>query len=155
MEEKYKYTQVGVATILLILLAGVFTAYVVIAGLSSSPGPVQLGIGLLVVGLFILALASFYSFTIQIVAGELTFWFGFGVGRKSFAINEIQSIDIVDTPWYYFWGIKSIPGGWLYSIAPGGEALELVLGDSKKIQLGTNHPTEIKERIEILLGTVA
>lgn len=135
MEEEHKYTQVGGATILLILLAGVFTAYVAIAGLKSSPGPVQLGIGLLIVGLFILALASFYSFTIQIVAGELTFWFGFGVGRKSFAINEIQSIDIVDTPWYYFWGIKSIPGGWLYSIAPGGEALELVLGDSKKFNL--------------------
>ena len=153
MEDKYKYTQVGVVTILLILLAGVFTAYVVIAGLSSSPGSVQLGIGLLVVGLFILALASFYSFTIQIVAGELTFWFGFGVGKKSFAINEIRSIEIVKTPWYYFWGIKSIPGGWLYSIAPGGEALELVFMDSKKIQLGTNRPAEIKKSIETVMGT--
>ena len=155
MEEKYKYTQVGVATILLILLAGVFTAYVVFAGLKSSPGPVQFVIGLLVVVLFFLTLASFYSFTIQIVAGELTFWFGFGVGKKSFAINEIRSIEIVKTPWYYFWGIKSIPGGWLYSIAPGGEALELVFMDGKKIHLGTNRAAEIKKRIETVMSTVA
>ena len=152
MEDKYKYTQVGVVTILLILLAGVFTAYVVIAGLRTSPGSVQLGIGLLVAGLLILALASFYSFTIQIVAGELDFWFGFGVGKRSFDIADIRSIEIVKTPWYYFWGIKSIPGGWLYSIAPGGEAIELVFMDGKKIHLGTNRAAEIKKRIETVMG---
>jgi len=153
MEDKYKYTEVGVATILLILLAGVFTAYVVIAELRTSPGPFLMVVGFAVVGLFIFALAAFYSFTIQIAGEKLDFWFGFGVGKRSFDIADIRSIEIVKTPWYYFWGIKSIPGGWLYSIAPGGEAIELVFMDRKKIHLGTNRAAEIKERIETVMGT--
>ena len=153
MDEEYKYTQVGTATIILILLAGAFTAFVIINGFRSNTRPVLMGVVLLVVGLFILALASFYAFTIQIVRGKVTIWFGFGVGRKSFAMSDIQSIEMVKTPWYYFWGIKSIPGGWLYSIAPGGQALELILIDSSKIHLGTDRAAEIKERIESVMGT--
>ncbi len=153
MKEEYRYTQGGTTTIIMILLVAVFTAFMIIPALESSSGAVIVGVGLLAVGLFVLTLASFYSFTIQIVGGSLIFWFGFGVGRKSFAISDIQSIEIVKTPWYYFWGIKSIPGGWLYSIAPGGQALELILIDSSKIHLGTDRATELKERIEGVMGT--
>jgi hypothetical protein len=155
MKEEYRYTQVGTTTIIMILLVAVFTAFMIIPALESSSGAVIVGVGLLVVGLFVLTLASFYSFTIQIVGGSLTFWFGFGVSRKTIDIKQIQSIEIVKTPWYYFWGIKSIPGGWLYSIAPGGQALELILKDSSKIHLGTDRPGEIKERIESVMGVTA
>ena len=154
MNEEYRYTQVGTTTIIMILLVAVFTAFMIIPALESSSGAVIVGVGLLVVGLFVLTLASFYSFTIQIVGGSLTFWFGFGVSRKTIDIKQIQSIEIVKTPWYYFWRIKSIPGGWLYSIAPGCKAIELVFRDDKKFLLGTNHPDEIMERLnqEIIIS---
>jgi len=153
MADEYCYTQIGIITILMIALAAVFTAFVFISGLEPNAGPFLMVVGFAVVGLFIFALAAFYSFTIQIAGEKLDFWFGFGVGKRSFDIADIRSIEIVKTPWYYFWGIKSIPGGWLYSIAPGGEAIELVFMDRKKIHLGTNRAAEIKERIETVMGT--
>ena len=152
MADEYRYTQIGIVTILMIALAGAFTSFVFNSGFESYAGLVRILAGLVVVGLFILALAAFYSFTIQIASGKLNFWFGFGVGKRSIDIADIRSIEIVKTPWYYFWGIKSIPGGWLYSIAPGGWAIELVLTDGRKIRLGTDRPEEIKGRLASVIG---
>jgi hypothetical protein len=155
VEEEFRYTHIGIATIILIILAAVLTAYVVNSALDSIagpvPGPVPVGIGLLVVGIFVFALAAFYSFTIQIAGGELNIWFGIGVGKKSFAINDIRSNELVKMPWYYFWGIKSIPGSWMYSIAPGGKALELDFMDGGKIRLGIHRSTKIVKKIEALM----
>ncbi len=155
MGEEYRCTQVGIVTILMMLLAAVFTAFMFDSGLKSTEGQdaVILKVTSLVVAVvFVLALASFYSFTIQIADGILNFWFGFGVGRKSFPIEGIRSIETVKNPWYYLWGIKSIPGGWLYSIAPGGRAIELIIKDNRKIHLGTNRPEEIKRRLDKATG---
>lgn len=155
MGQEYKYTQVGIVTILMILLVGAVIAFLFYAGLKSTEGQdaaVLKVIIVVVAGAFILALVLFYSFTIQIADGILNFWFGFGVGRKSFPIEGIRSIETVKNPWYYLWGIKSIPGGWLYSIAPGGRAIELIFKDNKKIRLGTNRPKEIKRRLDKAIG---
>ena len=155
MGEEFRYTQVGILTILMILLAAAFTAFVFASGLKSTEGQdatILKVTGLVVAGVFVLALASFYSFTIQIADGKLNFWFGFGVGGKSFPIEGIRSVETVKNPWYYFWGIKSIPGGWLYSITPGGRAIEMIFKDNRKIHLGTNRPEEIKQRLDKAIG---
>jgi hypothetical protein len=96
-------------------------------------------------------LASSFSFTIQVAAGELSFWFGFGVARKTIPLQDIHSVEVIKNPWYYFWGIKSIPGGWLYSIAPGGMAVELVTADGKLTRQGTNQPKELKQRVAAMI----
>jgi len=67
--------------------------------------------------------------------------------RKSFSLSEIQSAQKVINPWYYLWGVKSIPGGWLYAIAPGA-AVEIVLENGKIIRLGTNQPKILKQAID-------
>ena len=155
MGAEHRYTQIGLITILMILLAGAFTAFMLASGLESTEGqgaPVLKVTGLVVAGVFVLLLASFYSFTIQIADGKLNFWFGFGAGRKSFPIAEIRSVEIVKNPWYYLWGIKSIPGGWLYSIAPGGRVIELLFKDNRVIQLGTNRPEEVKRSLDEAIG---
>jgi hypothetical protein len=154
--QEYRYTHVGIVTILMILIAASFTAFMFDSGLKTAEGQDAIILkvtGLVVAGVFVLALASFYSFTIQIADGKLTFWFGLGLGKKSFSIEGIRSVGTVKNPWYYFWGIKSIPGGWLYSIAPGGRAIELIFKDSRKIRLGTNRSEEIKKRLDEAIGT--
>ena len=155
MGTEHRYTHVGIVTILMILLAAAFTAFMLASGLESTEGQdaVVLKVtGLVVAGVFILAFASFYSFTIQIADGKLNFWFGFGAVRKSLPIAEIRSVEIVKNPWYYLWGIKSIPGGWLYSIAPGGRVVELIFKDNRVIQLGTNCPEEVKHSLDEAIG---
>ena len=150
MSEEYQHTQVGIVTILVILLSAAFTAFALVSALQSAEGQTAtlLSItGFVVTGVFILVLVAFNSFTIQIAHGTVTFWFGWGVARQSLPIEAIRSVEVVRNPWYYFWGIKSIPGGWLYSIAPGGQSIELVLKDHRKIRLGTNRAEEIKLRL--------
>lgn len=151
----YKHTQIGIVTIIMILLVGILTGIIFAAAFESAEGQtitllkiVSLGAA----GFFVFVLAAFYSITIQISDGKLSFWFGFGVARKSIRFEDIRSVEVVMNPWYYFWGIKSIPRGWLYSIAPGGRAVELVLGDNKLIRLGTNQPEEIKHRLTVNIG---
>ena len=90
----------------------------------------------------------FIHFPARYLAGRLSFWFGFGVARKSIRLEDIRSVEVVVNPWYYFWGIKSIPGGCLYSITPGGRAVEVVLENKKLIRLGTNIADEIKEKLD-------
>ena len=110
-------------------------------------------VGLVAAGFFVLVLAAFYSFTIQISDGKLSFWFSFGVARKSIPLEKIRSVEVVRNPWYYFWGIKSIPGGWLFSITPGGRAVELVVADDRLIRLGTNRPEELKQSLAAMIGS--
>ena len=150
MSAEYKYTQVGFVTIIMILLVGALTWLIFNAAIKSSDGQSETTLkstGLVVAGFFIFVLAAFYSFTIQVAEGKLSFWFGFGVARKSIPLEDIHSVEVVKNPWYYFWGIKSIPRGWLYSIAPGGRVVELVMADGKLIRLGTNRPEDIRQRL--------
>ena len=88
------------------------------------------------IGTYFFGLISFYSFTVEISAEKLKFWFGIGIVQKTYFLCEIQSTREVENPWYYFWGVKSIPGGWFYAIAPG-TAVEIELKNGRVVQLGT------------------
>ena len=100
----------------------------------------------LMIILYALGVVLFYSFTIEISEEKLKFYFGIGLIRKTYLISEIEFVRQVVNPWYYFWGAKSIPGGWFYAIAPG-EAVEIILKNGKIVQLGTNQSGELKEAI--------
>ena len=107
MGAEYRYTQIGILTIFTILLAAVFTAFALYSGINSAEGQggtILKVTALVAAGVFVLALASFYSFTIQIVDRKINFWFGFGVARKSFPLVEILSIEVVKIPGTTFGG---------------------------------------------------
>lgn len=157
MDKENKYTQIGILTIIMALATAIFTAFMFYSAIKSANNQdaVMLKIvGVFVVGFFVFLLVSFYSFTIKTEEGKLHWWFGNGFNKKTFAIEEIQSIELVKNPWYYFWGIKSIPGGWLYSIAPGGSAIELIFKNDKIIRLGSNRAQEIIEILESAMSKI-
>jgi len=103
--------------------------------------------------LYVLGVASFHSFTIEVSEEKLKFHFGIGIIQKSYSIEEIKSVKEVINPWYYFWGVKSIPGGWFYAIAPG-EAIEIILKNGKIVQLGTNQSKMLKEAIDAAIQLI-
>lgn len=142
MKHSYKHTQIGVWTMLILLLVGALIAPIALSALADG----QTTITLVTIILYCLILALFYALTVEISAGNLSFWFGIGIIRKSYPLEEIQSATEVESPWYYLWGIKSIPDGWLYAIGPG-TALEIVLKSGKKFRLGTDEPQELKQAI--------
>jgi len=101
---------------------------------------------------YLLGVVMFYSSTVEVSGRQVRFWFGIGLVRRNIPLDTIQAVREVVNPWYYFWGIKSIPGGWLYAIAPG-PAVEIKLMDGKVIHLGSNQTRELKEAIGAAMQT--
>jgi hypothetical protein len=143
MKQSYRHRQIGIWTVLILLLVGALLAPITLSMLADS----QIAIALVIIVLYCLILAMFYGLTIEVSVDKLSFWFGIGLIRKSYSFDEIQSATQVKSPWYYLWGIKSIPDGWLYAIGPG-TALEIVLKSGNKFRLGTDEPRELKLAID-------
>ena len=143
MEAKYRHTQYGTLMFLVFLITGILIA--VVARKIIAEDRVLSIISML--GVYLLGVAMFYALTVEIAEEKLKFWFGIGLVCKTIALSEIQTTKEVKNPWYYFWGIKSIPGGWFYAIAPG-TAVEIELRDGRIIQLGTNQPGKLNQAIE-------
>ena len=123
--------------------------YVALARIAES----RWGATVVIICLYVFGVSSFHSFTIEISEEKLKFRFGIGIIQKSFFIEEIKSVREVVNPWYYFWGVKSIPGGWFYAIAPG-EAIEIILKNGKIVQLGTNQSRMLKEALDTAMQQI-
>jgi hypothetical protein len=143
MEAKYRHTQYGTLMFLVFLITGILIAVVARKIIAED----RILSAIFMLGLYLLGVAMFYALTVEISEEKLKFWFGIGLVRKTIALSEIQTTKEVKNPWYYFWGIKSIPGGWFYAIAPG-TAVEIELRDGRIIQLGTNQPEKLNQAIE-------
>ena len=143
METEYKHTQFGALTFIIFIAAGILTAFIFMSMLAGG----QLVVAFVVIGLYLLIVGLFYAFTVEISDGKLKFWFGIGWVGKSYPLKEIQSAQEVKNPWYYFWGVKSIPGGWLFAISPGS-AVEIVFNNSKIVRLGSTQPNKLKQAID-------
>ncbi|MBC8336057.1 MAG: hypothetical protein ISR59_00270 [Anaerolineales bacterium] len=107
MEAEYSHTQFGTLMFAVFLATGGLISVVALKIIAEG----RLATAILITYIYHLGLALFYSFTIEISEGELNFWFGISVIRKSYSLSEIHSAREVVNPWYYFWGVKSIPGG--------------------------------------------
>ena len=143
MEAEYRQTQYGVLMFAVFTVTGVLIVAAALAALAEG----RWFSAFLMICIYLFGFALFYALTVEISRGQLKFWFGIGVIRKSYPLSEIQSAVVVTNPWYYFWGIKSIPGGWLYAIAPG-PAVEITLKNGKIVSLGTNQPETLRKVIE-------
>lgn len=131
----YRHTQVG--TLILGLLIG--TGVIVLWQLprSASPSPVWLVLlGLLVVGVL------FGSLTTEVDHEHFRFWFGPGLIRRTFPLARISACRTVTNPWWYGWGIRRTPYGWLYNVA-GLQAVEIELQDGRLLRIGTDEPEEL------------
>jgi hypothetical protein len=143
MEAKYRHTQYGALMFIVFLLTGILIAVVVLRILDED----RVLSAILMILIYLSGLVMFSALTVEISEEKLKFWFGIGVVRKAIALSEIQSAEVVKNPWYFFWGIKLIPGGWFYAIAPG-TAVQIELKDSRIIQLGTDQSEKLYQAIE-------
>lgn len=143
MAVKYRHTQYGVLMFIIFLITGILITAVALAIINEG----RILAAIVMVCLYFFGLGMFYSLTIEITEEKLKFWFGIGVVSRAYALNEVQSTKEVENPWYYFWGVKSIPGGWFYAIAPGS-AVEIELNNGRIVQLGTNQPKILKQALD-------
>ncbi len=104
-----------------------------------------------VVGIAVLGILTFGSMTVEVDQHRLTFWFGPGWIRRSFALAEIESWTAVRNPWWYGWGIHLTPQGWLYNVGGAG-AVQLELRDGRRLRVGTDEAERLCEAIKVMKG---
>lgn len=102
---------------------------------------------------FSICLALFATLTVDIGNDTVEIRFGIGLIRKKFALKDIDSCQVVKNPWYYGWGIRLTPQGWLYNVS-GLSAVEINLRDGKKYRLGTDMPQDLAQAIQVAIGKI-
>lgn len=139
---EYRHTQIGV-----VIIASMVAAIVLVFAPFLTAGmfhPVQIA----VLAILVVALALFYSLSVEIKDKVLTCSFGAGIIRKKIPLAEIHQARAVENPWYAGWGIRWMAGQyWMWNVS-GLRAVELTLKDGKRFQIGTDEPESLVRAIE-------
>ncbi len=102
----------------------------------------------LVLGIMIFALAICSTLTVSVCDDILRIRYGpLPLIRKSWPVAEIASAAAVTNSWYYGWGIRWTPHGWLYNVS-GFEAVEVRLLSGKTFRIGTDEPEALCRALE-------
>jgi len=136
----YRHTQVGTVVLVLVGIAVILSA-TLFGTIGTHP------IAIAVVILLVLCLAMFGSLTVVVTEQLLRVRFGPGPIGRTFPASAIQRATIVRNPWYYGWGIRWFPRGWLFNVS-GLDAVELVMLDGRVYRIGTDEPRELLAAIQ-------
>jgi hypothetical protein len=101
--------------------------------------------------ILIVCLFLFHSLTVTVTHEDLRLKFGNGPIGKRFAVSEIESATRVTNHWYYGWGIRLTPHGWLFNVS-GFDAVQIQLKNGRKYRIGTDEPAELLSAIETVMS---
>ena len=105
----YRHTQVSPATV-----GGMGLALAAAVGWSLRvPGPVPIATAVLAG--FVLLLFS--TLTVIVRDGVMDVFFGPRLIRRRIPLRRIREVRVVRTPWYYGWGMRLTPSGWLWNVS--------------------------------------
>jgi len=157
----YQHTQPGVMVWVLTILAIVLilVALAVAVNQLKAAGavyPSDQSILLRLLGLMFVmgvVLLFFYRLTVSVDDYYVRAVFGIGVIGKRIPLGDILEVRPVTNPWWYGWGIRLIPGGWMWNIS-GQQAIELRLKNGRKFRLGTDEPEALAQIIKGRISAV-
>ncbi|PPT06959.1 hypothetical protein CKA32_002634 [Geitlerinema sp. FC II] len=135
----YQHTQIGWA-----ILAAFGAVAVLIVGLMLFRPSWILDIGVLVI--LVLLAVVFGTLTVQVGNGKVRCWFGPGWIRKEFELVAIDEVSVVRNRWFYGWGIRLTPEGWMFNVS-GFDAVQLHLATGKRFRIGTDEPEKLEAAI--------
>jgi hypothetical protein len=137
----YSHTQFGWMT-LIALLGGL----VALGAVGRNLGPE--GTDGLKVGMAVLALMMplFGWLTVTVDEEAVTARFGIGLLRKKVWLRDIKSAKRVRNKWWYGWGMRMGPWGWMYNVS-GLDAVEIELKNGGRFRIGTDEPEELVSAI--------
>ncbi len=142
----YQHRQIGTV----VLLALGFAAVAVTAILAAIPSGPALMVDGPVLLILLLCLFLFWSLNTEVTTDRLKVWFGSGIIRKEFRIEDIRKARIVRNRWYYGWGIKRTPFGWMFNVS-GLDAVELELKNNRSFRIGTDEPQQLLMALQRVL----
>lgn len=128
----YRHTQLGY-----VLVFGLLASIVGVSiGFRQAHVPTVFMLGLLLPAACALI---FPTLTTDVTHARILCFFGVGLVRREIALREIAAASVVRNSWATGWGLRKIPGGWLWNVS-GLDAVELTLRDGKRFQIGTDEP---------------
>ncbi len=114
---------------------------------TTTAGAFGLGAFLVVVGLL---LANFSRLSVSIEGDTIHLRFGRGWPHKEIALADVATADIVRNKWWFGFGIRYTPHGWLYNVW-GLDAVQLDFTSGKSFRIGTDEPDELMAAIKASL----
>jgi hypothetical protein len=94
---------------------------------------------LVVASVFLLIGFLFGGLTTRVGTDSLDLAFGVGIIKKSVPLKNIESAEAVRNRWWYGFGIRLTPHGWMWNMK-GLSAVELTYKTGKKFRVGTTDP---------------
>ena len=107
--------------------------------------PVGLMLTFVIVPALILGLFS--SLKVPVTASEIKLLFGMGLIHRTISRDSIESVAAVRNSWWYGFGIRLTPHGWLWNIS-GLDAVEITYKDGKKFRIGTDEPEKLLQALQ-------
>lgn len=144
----YHHTQPG--TFIRITVVFLTVSMLGLAGWLGSRDTQAIWFFLLMAGVMVLLLALFHSLTVEITQGELRLRFGVGLIRKKIALREVTAAEKVRNKWYWGWGVRLTPHGWLFCVS-GYDAIQVTLQNGRKYRIGTDQPDRLYRAVDTAL----
>lgn len=142
--KRYTHTQTGY-----LLIVALGSAVILIALLWALYEFNWIGFAVLII--LAICLVLFATLTVEIDEDTIEVRFGPGIIRKKFPLQDIESCRAVKNHWYYGWGIRWTPYGWMFNVS-GLHAVELLRKNGKKFRVGTDDPEGLAKAIQQALG---
>lgn len=140
----YRHRQVG--TLILWALGLAVGAISVILIPVAASGSAVATIPAVVLIVLAVCMLLFGALTVEVSQDRIVLWFGPGLIRKAFSVKDIRRATVARNPWYYGWGIRLTPHGWLFNVS-GFDAVEIELSSGRKYRIGTDEPQELLSAI--------
>lgn len=106
-----------------------------------------------VIVLLAIAMSLFGVLTIEVGEDAVTAQFGPGLLKRRIPLREIRYVRPMEIPWYFGWGVKWIPRGWMFR-GSGIAVVEIGLDDGRRFCIGTPEPNEVTRAIQAAMGQV-
>lgn len=139
MQVLYKHTQIGWSIIIPADIGALVCLYLVFAR----------DILFAAIGFFALVIMTYLFYALTVIGTDETIQVRFGIGliRKTFRLDDIQTVEPFRTSFWHGWGIHYSPDGTVYNIG-GYDAVRLTMSDRKRYIIGTNDRGRLMRYIE-------
>ena len=141
----YRHKQTG--TLMLLGLGVGVIATAVVSALVGARQPSLVVVPAVVMFVLLVCMLLFASLTVEVDRERVRLAFGPGVIHKEFRVRDIRAARAVRNPWYYGWGIRLTPHGWLFNVA-GADAVELEFDSGRKVRIGTDEPEVLARAVQ-------
>ncbi len=140
---RYRHTQTGWVT-----LTGMAAGLVIVGVALVNADENRIALAVLV--LLITAMVAYSSLAVTLTDDTLEMRFGPGLIRRRYRLADVESSRVVRNRFYYGWGTRLTPHGWLYNVS-GLDAVEVQFKTGRKVRIGTDEPqaldTAIREAV--------